>query len=94
MGYQVILSLRSIRDPEDIVRYVAPPNADAVKALGLALIARSKSLSEFPELGGSSLSSASHPFGRSSSSPTGSFIGRNPMAKCSIDVCAHKRRSV
>ena len=51
MGYQVILSPRAIRDLEEIVRYIAPHNPDAAKALGLALIARAKTVSEFPELG-------------------------------------------
>jgi plasmid stabilization system protein ParE len=51
MGYQVILSPRSIRDLEETVRYIAPHNPSAAKALGLALIARTKVLSEFPEMG-------------------------------------------
>ena len=51
MGYHVILSPRSIRDLEETVRYIAPHNPAAAKALGLALIARTKTLSEFPEIG-------------------------------------------
>jgi toxin ParE1/3/4 len=51
MAYKVILSPRAIRDLEQIVRYIAPRNADAAAKLGYELIAKTKALRDFPELG-------------------------------------------
>lgn len=51
MDYQVILSPRAIQDLQEVVRYISFDNADTAERLGLRLIAKTRVLVSFPELG-------------------------------------------
>ncbi len=48
MDFKVVLAPRAIDDLRDIVLYVAPDRPEAAKRLGLALIDKTKLLSQFP----------------------------------------------
>ena len=48
MDYQVILSLKAVRDLEMIVRYIALNNPDAARRLGERLLEKTKELKQFP----------------------------------------------
>jgi toxin ParE1/3/4 len=51
MGRKVIISPSAESDLSDIVAYIARHNQQAAIRLGNALIARSESLAQFPEMG-------------------------------------------
>jgi toxin ParE1/3/4 len=51
MGWEIVLSASAESDLENIVSYIARHNPDAAIRVGNALISRSESLAEFPEMG-------------------------------------------
>lgn len=51
MGYQVTLAPSARRDLEEIVRYISLDAPDRALELGRLLMAKTKSLVHFPEMG-------------------------------------------
>ena len=51
MDYQVILAPRAVRDLQQIVRYIACDNRERAGTFGRELIAKTKQLAQFPEMG-------------------------------------------
>jgi plasmid stabilization system protein ParE len=51
MDFKVILSPRAIQDLQEIVRYISFDNPAMAESFGFELLAKTRSLSAFPELG-------------------------------------------
>ncbi|HEY1170661.1 MAG TPA: type II toxin-antitoxin system RelE/ParE family toxin [Verrucomicrobiae bacterium] len=51
MDYKVILAPRAVRDLQQIIRYIACDNPERARTFGRELIAKTKQLAQFPEMG-------------------------------------------